>query len=68
MSDDSMTILLNKYENENTNVVSDGVTLILDGKIKDVFDSIKQKNNCENYNEVMRDVIVAGVNYIISEK
>lgn len=68
MNDNSMTILLNQYENENTNTVSDGVTLILDGKIKDVFDAIKEKHNCENYNEVMRDVIVAGVNYIISEK
>ncbi len=58
MSNNKLTILSEKFENEKTGKSVDGLTLIVDGKIKEMFDIIiMNEETLENYSEVLREII-----------
>ena len=49
-----------------TNEDVDGITIMIDGKVKDVFDAIIRKSdNYQDYTEVLKDAIFMGINEII---
>ncbi len=58
MSNNKLTILSEKFENEKSGKSVDGLTLIIDGKIKEMFDIIiMNEETLENYSEVLREII-----------
>jgi len=62
---DILTMLTEKFQNDKTGQEVDGITIIVDGKIKEIFDAIIIKSgNYENYSEVLRDAIFMGINEI----
>lgn len=65
--DSDLVILNEKFKKENSEQEVDGLTIIIDGVIKQVFDKFKDLKGYDGYNEVLRDVIVEGVNKIIND-
>ncbi|HEY8462942.1 MAG TPA: hypothetical protein VIM29_02810 [Bacillota bacterium] len=65
-SKSTLTMLTEKFKNAETNEDVDGITIMIDGKVKDVFDTIIRKSdNYQDYTEVLRDAIFMGINEII---
>lgn len=65
--DSNLVILNEKFKKENSEQEVDGLTIIVDGVIKQVFDTIRDLKEYDEYNEVLRDVIVEGINKIIND-
>lgn len=65
MSDKStVTMLSEEFENNKTGEKVEGITIIVDGKLKEVLDLIKIRNN--NYKEILRDALFEGINNLIN--
>lgn len=68
MSENKISIISEKFENEKTGEQVDGITIIIDGKLKDIFDIIIEKEgNYSDYKEVMRDVLFSGINNYVEK-
>ena len=63
---DKLTMLTEKFQNDKTGQEVDGITIMIDGKIKEIFDAIiiSKSENYDNYTEVLRDAIFMGINEI----
>lgn len=61
-----MTILNEEFENDKTGEKVQGITIIMDGKLKEVVDLLMYDNpNYNNYTEIIRDALFAGINPMI---
>ncbi|AWI03434.1 hypothetical protein [Clostridium drakei] len=69
MSDENVVTILNeKFENDKTGEKVQGLTIIVEGKLKQVMDIIVEKNeDYSNYTEVVRDALFEGINNIINK-
>ena len=69
MDSNTFIILNEEFENDKTGEKVRGITIIIDGKLRDVIDLII-KNNAKynNYNEVVRDAFINGLNSIVTEQ
>ncbi len=68
MSNNKLTILSEKFENEKSGKSVDGLTLIVDGKIKEMFDIIiMNEETLENYSEVLKEIIFNGMESYIEK-
>lgn len=65
MSDSKLTILNEVFQKEGSNQEIAGLTVLVDGTIKNAFDLIKDLRSYESYNEVMRDIVFAGMESIL---
>lgn len=63
----NLVIMNEKFKKENSEQEVDGLTIIVDGAIKQIFDRFKELKGYDEYNEVLRDVIVEGINKIIND-
>lgn len=63
----NLVIMNEKFKKENSEQEVDGLTIIVDGVIKQVFDRFKELKGYDEYNEVLRDIIVEGINKIIND-
>lgn len=69
MKDNKVTILHEEFENENTGEKVQGITIIVDGKLKEVIDLLMKNNpNHKNYVEVVQDAFFKGINSMIVEQ
>lgn len=56
MDHNKVTILNERFENNKTGEEVEGVTIIVDGKLKGVIDLLmKHKPSYKNYTEIVRD-------------
>jgi len=64
--DNTLRLFVEKYENEKTGQVVEGITIMIDGQLKQVLDAIiKKEGRVNSYPEMIRDIIFAGIsNYI----
>ncbi|MCY8380288.1 hypothetical protein [Bacillus haynesii] len=63
ISNDTVTMLNEEFENDQTGEKVEGITIIVDGQFKQVLDIIKAKSDSyENYTEIIRDALFEGVN------
>lgn len=68
MSENKISIISEKFENEKTGEQVEGITIIIDGKLKDMFDIIMGKEgNYNGYKEIMRDVLLPGINKYVEK-
>lgn len=64
--DNKMTLIKERFANDQTDNEVDGITIIIDGKIKEAFDIILNMSpDYKDYTEVVRDAIIYGTKHII---
>lgn len=68
MSQEQKLIILNEmFKKEGDEEDVEGLTIMIDGVIKQVFNKIKNERNYKSNNEVMRDIIFEGINSIVGK-
>ena len=69
MSNENVVTILNEeFENDKTGEKVQGLTIIVDGKLKQAMDIIIEKDdNYNNYSEIVRDSLFDGMNNIINK-
>lgn len=68
MSENKLIILNESFGKEGSDEKVEGLTLIIDGQIKTAFDAIKAQRGYEQSHEVLRDIIFAGLEKILTDK
>ena len=64
--DNKMRIMSEEFENTNTGEKVTGVTVMIDGKLKQVFDvMIKKSCGEKSYLEMLQEVLVMGIDEYI---
>ncbi|MDM5340497.1 hypothetical protein QUF84_25225 [Fictibacillus enclensis] len=65
---ETFTIMKDTFGKKGSEEQVEGLTLIVDGKLKEVFDAIIDKSDeYDNYTDVLSSVIMHGVNEIIGK-
>lgn len=68
MDNNTVTILNEEFENDKTGEKVQGITIIVDGKFKEVVDLLMKNNpSYNNYTEIVRDAFFYGINSMIVE-
>ena len=68
MDNNTVTILNEEFENDKTCEKVQGITIIVDGKLKEVLDLLMKNNpDYKNYTEIVRDAFFDGINSMIRE-
>lgn len=68
MDNSTVTILNEEFENDKTGEKVQGITIIVDGKLKEVVDLLMKSNpSYNNYTEIVRDAFFKGINSMIVE-
>ena len=68
MDNNTVTILNEEFENDKTGEKVQGITIIVDGKLKEVVDLLMKNNpGYKNYTEIVRDAFFNGINSMIEE-
>ncbi len=68
MDNNIVTILNEEFENDKSGEKVQGITIIIDGKLKEVVDLLMQNNPAyKNYTEIFRDAFFQGINSMIVE-
>lgn len=62
---DTLVILNENFKKDGSEENIEGLTIMADGVIKQIFDKIKSERNYEQYNEVLRDIMFEGINSIV---
>ena len=66
--DNTVTILNEEFENDKSGEKVQGITIIVDGKLKEVLDLLMKNNpDYKNYTEIVRDAFFNGINSMIRE-
>lgn len=69
MDNNTVTILNEEFENDKTGEKVQGITIIVDGKLKEVIDLLMKNNpNYMDYSEIVRDAFFKGINSMIVEQ
>ena len=68
MDNNTVTILNEEFENDKTGEKVQGITIIVDGKLKEVLDLLMKNNpDYKNYTEIVRDAFFDGINSMIRD-
>ncbi|MFQ9931726.1 MAG: hypothetical protein ACLRV3_08080 [Roseburia sp.] len=68
MDNNTVTILNEEFENDKTGEKVQGITIIVEGKLKEVLDLLMKNNpDYKNYTEIVRDTFFNGINSMIRE-
>ena len=68
MDNNTVTILNEEFENDKTGEKVQGITIIVDGKLKEVLDLLMKNNpDYKNCTEIVRDAFFDGINSMIRE-
>lgn len=68
LNSDTVTFLKEEYESDKTGEKVQGVTIIVDGKLKEAFDILIKKKNYNDYTEIVRDSLFEGFNVLVTKK
>lgn len=64
--DNKMRIMAEDFENTDTGEKVTGITVMIDGKLKQVFDAMIKKSDGEkSYLEMLQEVLVMGIDEYI---
>lgn len=64
--DNKMRIVAEEFENTDTGEKVTGITVMIDGKLKQVFDAMIKKSDGEkSYLEMLQEVLVMGIDEYI---
>ena len=66
--EDKITFLRDEFQNGKTGELVQGVTIIIDGKLKEMLDMlIKNNDDYNEYTDIIRDALFSGINSIIKK-
>ena len=66
--DNIVTVFNEEFENDKTGEKVQGITIIVDGKLKEVIDLLMKNNpSYKNYTEIVREAFFKGINSMIVE-
>lgn len=54
-------MLIEQFENEATGETVEGITILVDGKLKDVVDMLKNKLNQKDSVNIIHDALLTGL-------
>lgn len=58
---DKISILIEQFENDTTGDIVEGITILVDGKLKDVVDLLKDKLNQKETVNIIHDALLIGL-------
>lgn len=58
---DKISMLIEQFENETTGDMVEGITILIDGKLKDVVDILKDKLNQKETVNIIHDALLIGL-------
>ncbi|WP_418968679.1 hypothetical protein [Alloscardovia omnicolens] len=58
---DKISMLIEQFENEVTGDTVEGITILVDGKLKDVIDILKNKLNQEKSVHIIHEALLIGL-------
>lgn len=67
MDNNTVTILNEEFQNEKTGETVQGITIIVDGKLKEVVELLMRSSNHKTYTEVVQDALFRGINSMVME-
>ncbi|MDA1477838.1 hypothetical protein [Bacillus changyiensis] len=67
MEQNKLVIMNEKFNKEGSEEEIEGLTVMVDGVIKQAFDIIKSNKDYDTYTEVLGDVIFAGIKTIVND-
>lgn len=68
MNNSTVTILDEEFKNGKTGETVHGITIIVDGKLKEVVDLLIKRNpQHKGYTEIIRDALFMGINLMVTE-
>ncbi len=66
MVENKLTLVSEKYNNAETGQEIDGITVMIEGKIKEIFDLIIDiSDDYTNYSQVLKDSLFMGLSQMI---
>lgn len=69
MDNNTVTIMNEEFENDKTGEKVQGITIIIDGKLKQVIDLLMTNDTTyKNYTEIVRDALFKGINSLIIDQ
>ncbi|WP_098748608.1 hypothetical protein [Paenibacillus sp. EZ-K15] len=66
MENNKIVILNDKFKNEESGELTDGVTIIIDGQVKQILDIIISKEEFENYTEAVKEIFFKGIHSFVN--
>ncbi len=67
MSESMLTVLSDEFENKETGEVNTGITVIIDGVLKKVLDTLLAKSEYEDYSAIITIALMKGINQLVDE-
>jgi len=68
VTENKITLLNEEFENEKTGEKIQGITVIVDGKLKEVMDILITQNRYDNYTEIVKEALFEGINVMITKR
>jgi len=68
VTENKITLLNEEFENEKTGEKIQGITVIVDGKLKEVMDILITQNRYDIYTEIVKEALFEGINVMITKR
>lgn len=66
---EKIVFMQDKFKNGKTGEEVPGVTIIVDGKFRQVLDIlIRKSDTCENYVQIIKEALFAGIDQMLNEE
>ena len=63
----TISIITEQFENENTGEKVEGITIMIDGMLKEMFEIFKNNGKYENNASIVQDALMRGISSIKDE-
>ncbi|MEC3248172.1 hypothetical protein P9159_16260 [Bacillus cereus] len=65
MEENKVVMIKETFKNEETGELTPGVTIILDGNLREVLEIIMEKEGYSDYPEALKEVIFEGIYHFV---
>ncbi|MBH0361839.1 MULTISPECIES: hypothetical protein [Bacillus cereus group] len=65
MEENKVVMIKETFKNEETGELTPGVTIILDGNLREVLEVIMEKEGYSDYPEALKEVIFEGIHHFV---
>ncbi|HFJ9271933.1 hypothetical protein PDL68_16935 [Bacillus cereus] len=65
MEENKVVMIKETFKNEETGELTPGVTIILDGNLREVLEIIMEKEGYSDYPEALKEVISEGIHHFV---
>ncbi|WNM98785.1 hypothetical protein [Bacillus cereus] len=65
MEENKVVMIKETFKNEETGELTPGVTIILDGNLREVLEIIMEKEGYSGYPEALKEVIFEGIHHFV---